>query len=91
MNRCVKCGKNTPLSGAGAVNPSGRMCLPCWDSLSDIEAIAFGSMGVHPVRPSECRHVMGRGTTHYYCGEKPDHRVHGPRGHPFESHTETVQ
>ena len=48
--RCARCGKACPTSLAGAINGSGRVCDPCWNKLSDLEAIMFGSLGIRPRR-----------------------------------------
>ena len=46
--RCVRCGKRTPTLEAGAINPAGRVCVDCWDSATELEAIEFGSRFMVP-------------------------------------------
>ena len=47
-SRCLRCRNPTPRSKIGAENPRGRICLTCWDEMSDIEAVRFGSQFIAP-------------------------------------------
>lgn len=49
--KCLRCRKPTPMSKAGADNPAGRICLKCWDEMSRLEAVRFGSQHIAPLPP----------------------------------------
>ena len=60
VKKCLRCRKPTPMSKAGADNLAGRICLKCWDEMSQMEVIRFGSMLIAPAPKEERRQGQGR-------------------------------